>query len=135
MIDYLFSQSRMSREWLLRESCAPIATFRAFRRSSEIFELCRKVADATCSLWRVDFGLWEIYRINLTELIFSIKTQFLLTKKKFDKKFVIQSNTCFCVDTKNKHSCRRNRICMHVMLLQILQYLSKTTGYFLYFFY
>ena len=29
----------------------------------------------------IDFGIWEIYRINLNKLIFNVKKTLLLTKK------------------------------------------------------
>ena len=117
----MFSQVRIVKENNLIEPRAPISTFRAFRWSSETSDLCWKNPRiATCSLKSEDFGLWEIYRINLNKLTFNIKNTFLLTNK-FPK--------LSCL--------RQNRLWMHVILLQIhvLKYLWKIKGYFLYFFY
>ena len=66
-----------------------------------------EVAIATCSFKSEDFGLWEIYRINLNKLTFNIKNTFLLTNK-FPKLSCLRqnrylvANTCIEVSLKNQ---------------------------------
>ena len=68
----------------------------------------REVAVAKWSLLSVDFGLWEIYRLNLNKL--NIKTHFYWPKKKILlQSLTFQSNTWFSVDTKTQ-SVTRGRV-------------------------
>ena len=107
---------------------------RAFWRSLETSELCPKAwRSCNCQVLIIKWRFWfmRIYQINLNKHIFNIKTHFYWPppSKILWKSLTFQSNTWFFVDTKTK-----NLICMHVMLLQISQYLWKSRGIFVFFY-
>ena len=122
----------------LKEPRAPIATSRDFPvELGNIPELCWKAPrSCDCHVLIMKWRFWFIKKF--TELIsissFLIWNTQFYWQKNLVKRFDIPiKHVIFCW-YKNKHGCRHNRICMHVMLLQILW---KITGYFfvLYFFY